>query len=220
VAESAIAFNDAWTHREPQRAEAWFYLAGAYAPRVQWRVLRGERIGAARDAKRIKDALERAVQLDPALEDAYFGIGLYHYYADVAPTAAKILRWLLLLPGGDRTRGLREMLQARDHGELLRGEADFQLHLIYLWYEKKPLDAISLLEQLDAHYPHNPVFLQRIAEARSVYLGDHAGSASAWRSLLDRAVADRVYAPRIIEARARRGLERESLASRATPSAR
>ena len=27
-------------------------------------------------------------QLDPGLQDAYFGIGLYHYYADVAPTAA------------------------------------------------------------------------------------------------------------------------------------
>ena len=29
------------------------------------------------------------------------------------------------------------MLQARDKGELLRGEADFQLHLVYLWYEKQ-----------------------------------------------------------------------------------
>ena len=29
------------------------------------------------------------------------------------------------------------MLQARDRGELLRGEADYQLHLVYLWYEQK-----------------------------------------------------------------------------------
>ena len=28
---------------EPTRAEAWFYLGGAYGARVQWRVLRGER---------------------------------------------------------------------------------------------------------------------------------------------------------------------------------
>ena len=114
--------------REPQRAEAWFYLAGSYAPLVQWRVLRGERLAAARDGKKIKDALERALQLDPTLNDAYFGIGLYHYYADVAPAAAKILRWLLFLPGGDRVQGMREMLRAREHGELLTGEADYQLH--------------------------------------------------------------------------------------------
>ena len=74
---------DAWTQREPQRADAWFFLGASYGLRVQWRVLRTERLAAARDGKRIKDALERALALDPDLQDAYFGIGLYHYYADV-----------------------------------------------------------------------------------------------------------------------------------------
>ena len=35
------------------------------------------------------------------------------YYADVAPAAAKFLRFLLLLPGGDRKEGLEQMLRAR-----------------------------------------------------------------------------------------------------------
>ena len=39
--EAAIAAADAWTMREPQRAEAWFYLGASYGARVQWRVLRG-----------------------------------------------------------------------------------------------------------------------------------------------------------------------------------
>ncbi|MBI3492498.1 MAG: hypothetical protein HY047_12070, partial [Acidobacteria bacterium] len=116
-AAAAIAASDGWTRREPQRAEAWFYLAGSYAPLVQWRVLRGQRLAAAREGKKIKDALERALQLDPTLADAYFGIGLYHYYAGVAPPYTKLLRWLLLLPGGDRAQGLREMLEARERGE-------------------------------------------------------------------------------------------------------
>ena len=209
LAASTIAANEAWTRREPQRAEAWFYLAGAYAPRAQWRVLRGERLGAVRDGKRIKDALERALQIDPSLNDAYFGIGLYHYYAAVAPAAARVLRWLLFLPGGDRVQGLREMTQAREKGELLRGEADYQLHLIYLWYERKPTDALTLLERLDARYPHNPLYLQLIADARNTYLHDRAASAAAWQSLLGRALAGTVYAPRITEVRARLGLARE-----------
>ena len=209
LSASTIAANEAWTRREPQRAEAWFYLAGAYAPRVQWRVLRGERLGAARDGKRIKDALERALQLDPTLNDAYFGIGLYHYYAGVAPAAAKLLRWLLFLPGGDQAKGLREMLQARDKGELLRGEADFQLHVVYLWYEHKTEDALDLLARLDTRAPHNPIFLQRIAEIRDTYLHDHAASAAAWRLLLARAVAGAVYSARTTEVRARLGLASE-----------
>ena len=77
--EAAIAAADAWTVSEPQRAEAWFYLGAAYGARVQWRVLRAERVAAARDGKRIKEALEQALALDPSLHDARFGIGLYKY---------------------------------------------------------------------------------------------------------------------------------------------
>ena len=78
----SIASMERWTAREPNRADAWFFLGAAYGLRVQFRVLRGERLAAARDGKRIKDALERSLALDPTLQDAYFGIGLYHYYAD------------------------------------------------------------------------------------------------------------------------------------------
>ena len=156
--DAAIAATDAWTRREPQRAEAWFYLGGAYGARAQWRVLRGERLGAARDGKRIKESLERALVLDPGLQEAYFGIGLYHYYADVAPAAAKMLRWLLLLPGGDKTEGMQEMLRAREHGALLRDEADYQLQVIYLWYEKQPQRALDLLMRPARTPPAEPAF--------------------------------------------------------------
>jgi tetratricopeptide (TPR) repeat protein len=192
-AAAAIASADAWTRREPQRAESWFYLAGAYAPLVQWQIIRGERLQAARNGNRIRVALERALAIDPSLADAHFGIGMYAYYADVAPASAKILRWLMFLPGGDRVKGLSEMSRARDAGELLRGEADYQLHLIYLWYENRPHDAIALLRTLDERYPSNPLFLQRIADAYDVYLHDARASASAWQTLADRATRDRVY---------------------------
>src|SRR5580700_8787877 len=48
AADDAIATAEAWTRREPNRAEAWFYLAGSYAPLEQWRVTRGERLAVAR----------------------------------------------------------------------------------------------------------------------------------------------------------------------------
>ena len=208
-AAAAIAAGEAWTKREPRRGEAWFYLAGAYAPLVQWRALRGHWLAAAREGNKIKTALERALALDPTLGDAYFGIGLYHYYADVAPAAVKIVRWLLLLPGGDRVQGMREMLRARERGELLTGEADYQLHVLYLWYEQKPAAALALLDGLDARYPTNPLFLQRIADVQSTYFHDHSASAAAWRRLLDRARSGRVTAPQRAEAIAERGLARE-----------
>jgi tetratricopeptide (TPR) repeat protein len=192
-ASAAVEAAESWTKREPRRAESWFYLAGAYAPLVQWQILRGERLSAARNGNRIRVALERTLAIDPTLADAHFGIGLYYYYAAVAPAGAKLLRWLLMLPGGNRVKGLDEMSRARDGGVLLRGEADYQLHLIYVWYEHRPQDAIALLRSLDERYPGNPLFMQRIAETYETYLHDDRASAAAWQTLADRASRDRVY---------------------------
>jgi tetratricopeptide (TPR) repeat protein len=204
-ADASIAAVEAWTRREPMRAEAWFYLGGAYGARAQWRVLREERLAAARDGKRIKSALEQALVLDPELQDAYFGIGLYHYYAAVAPMAARMLRWLLWLPGGDRAGGLTEMLRARSSGQLLQSEADYQLHLIYLWYEKQPERALQLLRGLRDRHPRNPHFPQLIAEVEDVYLHDLQTSLRSWQALLEAAQARRVAEPLMAEATARMG---------------
>jgi tetratricopeptide (TPR) repeat protein len=192
-ARAAGKAAEAWTERDPKNAEAWFYLAGSYAPLVQWQVLRGERLGAARNGNRIREALERALQLDPTLADAHFGIGVYQYYADVASTAAKVVRWLLFLPGGDRVKGLQAIDTTRQSGDLLRGEADFQRYVIDIWYEHKPDEALAILRSLDARYPNNPIFLQRIAETYDTYLHDTRASAEAWQALIDRAARDRVY---------------------------
>lgn len=204
-ADAAIAEVEAWTRREPQRSEAWFYLGGAYGARVQWRVLRGQQLAAARDGKRIKDALERALALSPGLQDAFFGIGLYHYYADVAPAAAKVLRFLLMLPGGDKAAGLREMLRARDGGQLLRDEADYQLHVLYLWYEHEPQRAIDLLAGLRDRHPRNPHFPQLIAGVQDVYQHDLTASLRSWQALVEAARARRVELAPMAEAAGRLG---------------
>lgn len=177
--EDAIARTTAWTEREPDRAEAWFYLGAAHGVRVQARVLRRERLPAAQDGKRIKEAMERALDLDPGLYDARFGLGMYHYYADVAPAVLRWLRWLFLLPGGDRDEGLREIQSARELGVLVGGEATYQLHLIYLWYENRPDDALALVRELARRYPGNALFHSIEATVLDEYFDDAAASLAA-----------------------------------------
>ncbi|MEP6915267.1 MAG: tetratricopeptide repeat protein [Acidobacteriota bacterium] len=207
--DHAIETTEAWTEREPDDAEAWFYLGGAYAARVQWRVLREERLAAARDGKNIRVALEHALALDPTLDDAYFGIGMYKYYADVAPAAAKLLRFVLMLPGGDRKEGLEQMLRARNRGRLLQGEADYQLHLIYLWYERQTPRALQLLQSLRERYPANPIFIAQTAEIQDRYQHDIIASLGTWRALLAAAREQRANAPVLSEVQARLGIARQ-----------
>ena len=205
----AIESTQAWTERSPDDAEPWFYLGGAYAARVQFRVLRNDKLSAARDGKRIKLALERAVTLDPNLDDAYFGLGMYKYYADVAPAAAKFLRFLMLLPGGDRREGLEQMLRARSRGRLLQGEADYQLHIVYLWYERQTPRALQLLRSLHERYPANPLFQAQIAEIQDAYEHDITASLASWRALLAAAREQRANAPVLSEVQARLGVARQ-----------
>jgi hypothetical protein len=209
---AGIAEAERMTVAEPARAEAWFYLGAAYGVRAQWRVLRLERLAAARDGKRIKAALERALALDPAMHDAEFGVGLYRYYADIAPAVLRLLRFLLLMPGGNRVEGLQQVERAATQGELVRGEAQYQVLVLYLWYENKFREALGIARALQTRYPHNPLFRQVEAEILDVYLHDPAASLKASEQLLALARTGAVYRADIGETVARLNIARQALA--------
>ena len=114
--------------------------------------------------------------------------------------------WLLLLPGGDRAQGLREMLEAREQGELLQGEADFQLHWLYLWYEQQPDRALALLRALDRALSDQP----GLPPAHRRSAGRVLSRSSGQRGGVDRAARARAAgatsAARLAEVNARLGL--------------
>jgi hypothetical protein len=209
---AAIAEAERMTKAEPRRAEAWFYLGAAYGVRAQFRVHRVERLAAARDGKRIKESLERALALDPQLHDAEFGIGMYRYYADIAPAVFRFLRFLLLMPGGDRVDGLAQLERAAARGTLVRGEALYQIHVIYLWYEQKWPQALDIIRTLQARHPRNPLFRQIEAEILDTYFHDAAASLAASEQLLALAASGAVHHAGIAGVAARLNLARQLIA--------
>ncbi|MFP5379235.1 MAG: hypothetical protein ACLGHP_05715, partial [Vicinamibacteria bacterium] len=148
----------------------------------------------------------RALTLDPALDDARFGLGLYQYFAGTAPRVLRMFRWLLLLPGGDAEEGLAQIERAYRAGGLVSAEAANQLHLIYLWYEERFTEARALVAELAGRYPRSPLFRQSLAEIDDTYLGEPADSLRGWQALLDAASRGDVNAPHLATARARLGL--------------
>jgi tetratricopeptide (TPR) repeat protein len=213
----AIAEAERWTIAEPQRAEAWFYLGAAYGARAQFRVYRVERLAAARDGKRIKEALEQALALDPSMHDAEFGIGMYRYYAGVAPAIFRFLRFLLLLPGGDREGGLAQLERAGRLGVLVGGEAQFQIHVLYLWYEHRSKEALAIIRDLQRRYPRNPLFRQIEAEILDKYFHDHRASLAASEQLLTLARSGAVFRTDIAERVARANIAKQLIALKTPP---
>lgn len=208
---AAIAEAERMTKAEPDRAEAWFYLGAAYGVRAQYRVHRVQRIAAARDGKRIKVSLERALALDPGMHDAEFGIGMYRYYAGVAPAIFRFVRFLLLLPGGDRAGGLRQLERAASRGQLVRGEAQYQIHVLYLWYEKKSREALLIIRELQDRYPRNPLFRQIEAEILDVYFHDAEASLRASEQLLALVESGSVNRPDIASTVARLNIAKQAI---------
>ncbi|MFO7694617.1 MAG: hypothetical protein R6V57_16140 [Vicinamibacterales bacterium] len=202
---AVLAAGEQWTAREPARAEAWFYLGAAYGVRVQYHVQRFEFLAAARDGKRIKNSLEKALALDPGLDDANAGLGLYQYYADVAPSVLKVLRWFFGLPGGDRVQGLAQLRLARERGVLLKSEAAYQLHFVDLWYEKNTAEALEILAGLRARHPRNPMFLLNTAQVHEIYRSDRAAALAVYQSLIDGAREGSLREPLLAETWGRLG---------------
>ena len=78
-----------------------------------------------------------------------------------------------------------------------------------MWYEKQPQRALELVAALAARYPHNPHFLQQIAEIEDGYTLNHAASLRAWEALGDQARAGRVADSEMALARAELGIALE-----------
>jgi tetratricopeptide (TPR) repeat protein len=140
-------------------ARSYLYEGLAYGLRAQLEALRDHALATARAGKKLRNLSLAALKLDPSLEDAWFGVGLYNYFEDTLPAYVKLLRFLILLPGGDRVVGLRQMQQAMEKGRLVTSEAKFHLAKNYSRsFDRQYARSLELLRQMQQEYPHNPLW--------------------------------------------------------------
>jgi len=156
-----LAIRKAETHLQDHQDEAWnyFYEGLGYGLRARLEALRDHALGTAHAGKKLRNLSLQALKLDPNLEDAWFGVGLYNYFEDTLPTYVKMLRFLILLPGGDRLAGLRQIQEAMEKGQLVNAEAKFHLAKNYSRsIDREYAKSLALLGQMEQQYPHNPLW--------------------------------------------------------------
>jgi len=160
-----IADADARLSRSDRDAEALFYLASAYMLRAQYRFDYDKGMwGAARDGARSKKLSEQYIRWHPEHGDAYFALGVYNYYVELAPAFAKVMRFIMFLPAGNRAEGLKQIERAYREGSLFAPQAGLLLTEIYGTFESRPADGIRVGERLAADYPDNPRYQFTLAE--------------------------------------------------------
>jgi tetratricopeptide (TPR) repeat protein len=183
--ELAIRLAEARLRAHQDEARSYFYEGLAYGLRARLEALRDHALGTARAGKKLRNLSLTALRLDPNLNDAWFGVGLYNYFIDTLPTYVKMLRFLILLPGGDRLVGLRQIQQAMEKGQLVNSEARFHLAKNY----SRPIDrqyarSLELLRQMEQEYPHNPLW-KLLAGSVELRLGHVKEGETLYRQVID-----------------------------------
>ena len=120
--------------------------------------LRGEHLPVARTGVKGREHFLRALELQPGMGDALTGIGLYNYLADALSGFAKMLRFFMGIPGGNKKQGIQQLETAMNTAELTAPEARYYLARNLRNFDQKYERAAELLEPLVAQYPDNPNF--------------------------------------------------------------
>lgn len=168
--------------------EALFYLTNAYMLRAKYRFNHSKGMfGAARDGGKAKKYADMYVKRRPEHGDAYFALGTYNYYVDIAPSFVRVLRLFLFLPGGNRTEGLKQIERAYREGSLFAYQAGMVLMEIYAQFEARPADGIAIGERFLRQYPDNASVYMELAELYlSPAVEDYAGAAARYEALIAR----------------------------------
>ena len=176
LAEASIAKSDT--------AEMELYAGLGYASRARLLGLRYEKTPVARAGVEARKHLLRCLELDPDMADAYLGLGLYNYYVDTLSALAKILRFFMGIPGGDKREGLRQLETASTKGELTQMEARFNMAKNLRNYDHDYSRAQQAAEPLTTAYPGNCIFLMLAGDIEQK-LGKQAEAERNFRAAID-----------------------------------
>ena len=179
--------------------EPHVYVAVGFALKARLYSLRDEKRAVAHAGVSARAECIRALQLEPDMADATAMLGLYNYYIDTLSAIAKMLRFFMGIPGGNKEEGIRQMKIGIDRGVLLGVDMRFYLARNLRSYDERYEEALTVAEPLAARYPRNPIF-QLLVGNLNVELGRTTNASESFHAALalfdsmqDKACAARVH---------------------------
>ncbi len=140
--------------------QAYFFMGSAYGLQGRWYAVQRSWFKAYGRGKKARKFLKKCVEINPAVYDAYLGLGIFDYYTATLPGALGFAAHLFA--GGDRERGMEYVKIAREKGRFFKLEARIFLIEIYSRHERDFKAAFAECEALRAQDRSNMLF--RLAE--------------------------------------------------------
>ena len=155
----AVQKAEAQIHSHQDEARAHLYEGFGYALQARLEAMRDHALATAKAGKKMRNISLTALKLDPTLYDADLGVGIYNYFEATLPSYVKMLRFLILLPGGDRELGLQQLQTAAEKGGITKGEAQFHLAKNLSRNNERQYErALETFRSMAREYPDNPLW--------------------------------------------------------------
>lgn len=156
----------------PNDTGALYAMGVAHGLRATYNYLvRKAWLSSLEDATKARKLHNRVTELDPSMIDARMVQGVHDYVVGSLPALYKAIGFLAGFRG-DRERGIATLKHVGERGIRNRYDAQVLLAAIYR-RERRPADAVPLVEGLLQRFPRNPLFRLELAQMHAD-LGDKA----------------------------------------------
>ncbi|MEW5906000.1 MAG: hypothetical protein AB1734_04360 [Elusimicrobiota bacterium] len=139
-----------------RRDHALFFLGSAHGLKGRWFALQRRWWKSYVSGNKGRKLLRECVAINPAVYDAYLGLGIFDYYADTLPGALGVAA--LLFVRGDRVKGVEQVRLAMEKGRFFPTEARIFLIDILTRHEKDHKAAMEESRLLRESDPDNAFF--------------------------------------------------------------
>jgi tetratricopeptide (TPR) repeat protein len=134
---------------------AKFYLGVSYGLKALNSVIARNYLGGYWFGSRAKSYLESVIKADPSYNDAYLGLGIFHYYVDLLPGILQFIAGILGFDG-DRHKGRNEVEITSNGGHYFKVEAYLTYYVIRYFLEGEKNQSVQKFLEIHRRYPSNP----------------------------------------------------------------
>ena len=159
ILDDSIDGTKRWMKQHPDDPNAYMGLGALYGLRAMFSMRTRSWITAYFSGRKAISNLEKSMELDPTYYDAYFGLGIYNYFAGTLPNVIKMLARIVAIKG-DVAQGVEQLNTAREKATFTSDSA--KLILIEVQNNRAspfyaPDKSLEYINQLHAKFPTNPL---------------------------------------------------------------
>ncbi len=148
-----------WIKKYPNDSNGYMGIGALYGLRALFNMRNRNWVTSYFAGRKAIGNLEKSLKLDPTYYDAYFGLGIYEYYAGTLPSVIKILARIVAIKGNPQ-EGVQYLNTAREKAHFTSDSA--KLILIDVQNNRQsgfyaPEKSLEFIRQLRAKFPKNPL---------------------------------------------------------------